>query len=111
MSKSNLRLAIIVLTIATAVIHLALNLGGLNPPFIANGLGYLALMVAFFKWVDLPFLKGRGKIVWYVYMGFAAVTIVAYFLVSINPLGNPVGLVTKVIEVLLIVALWLHKEN
>jgi hypothetical protein len=112
MSKSNLRLAIITLTIITAVVHLALNLlRGLNPPFIANSLGYFALMVAFFKWVNLPFLTGREKLVWYVYMGFAAITIVAYFVVALNPLSDLLGLFTKAVELLLIGALWLHKEN
>lgn len=111
MNKSNLRLAIMILTIATAVIHLALNLGGLYPPFLANAIGYIVLMVVFFKWVNLPFLKGSEKWVWYAYMGFTAATIVAYFVIAPNPLSNPVGLATKVIEALLIYSLWAHKEN
>ncbi len=111
MPKSNLRIAIIVLTLATAVIHLMLNLGGIQPAFLANAIGYVALLVVFFKWIDLPFLKGREKWVWYVYMGYTAVTIIAYFAINPTPFTNAFGLVDKAIEVLLIAALWLHKEN
>jgi len=113
MSKSNLRIAILVLGLATALIHLYLNvrMGRFDPAFTANGIGYLVLLAVFFKWVNLPFLQGREKIVWYVYMGYTALTIVAYFAVNSNPFGDVLGLVDKAVEVLLIAALWLHKDN
>ena len=111
MNKSNLRRAIIIFTIITAFVHLSLTLGRFDPAFLANAIGYIVLMVVFFKWIPLPFLKGQEKLVWYVYMGFTAVTIVAYFAVAPNPLSNPVGLATKVIEAFLIYSLWQHKEN
>ncbi|HKZ69017.1 MAG TPA: hypothetical protein VI547_05510 [Anaerolineales bacterium] len=111
MSKPNLRLAIIVLTLITAVIHLALNLGGLQPGFLANAIGYVVLMVAFFKWVNLPFLAGREKLIWYVYMGYTALTVVAYFAINPTPFTSLIGLFDKAVEVLLIAALWLHKDN
>ena len=112
MSKSNLRIAIIILTLITAVIHLGLNLGGLQPGFLVNAIGYLALMTVFFKWVNAPFLVGREKLLWYVYIGYTALTVVAYFAVNGGKsFSNPVGLVDKAVEVLLIAALWLHKDN
>jgi len=113
MSKSNLRIAIIVLTIATAVIHLLLNLGGIQIPFIINAIGYVVLLALFFKWVNVAFMQGREKMLWYVFMGYTALTIVLYFVVNIpggTAFSMPVGLVDKAIEVLLIIALWLHKE-
>jgi hypothetical protein len=118
MSKSTLRIAIIILTLATAAIHLYLNFNQgsfqFQPGFTLNALGYLALMVLFFKWINLPFLQGSGKMIWYVYMGYTAVTVILYFLINIpggTAFTNVVGLVDKVIEVLLIGALWLHKEQ
>jgi hypothetical protein len=112
MSKANLRIAIIVLTVITALVHLALNLGGIQPAFLANAIGYLVLLVVFFKWIDLGFLKGREKLVWYVFMAFTLVTIIAYFAVNGGAsFSNPVGLFTKADELLLLIALWMHKEN
>jgi hypothetical protein len=116
MSRSSLRIAIIVLTLITAAVHLYLNFnqGSFNfqPVFTLNALGYLALMVLFFKWVSVPFLAGREKLLWYAYMGFTALTIVAYFAVNGGAsFSNPIGLFDKVVEVLLLGALWLHKEN
>lgn len=115
MSKSNLRIAIIVLTLVTAAIHLYLNFSQgsfqFQPGFTLNALGYLALLVAFFKWVSLPFLQGREKLLWYAYMGYTALTVVLYFLINPQAFSNPVGLIDKAVEILLIIALWLHKEQ
>jgi membrane protease YdiL (CAAX protease family) len=106
MSRSNLRIAIIVLTLITAAVHLTLNFP--DPVFILNCLGYIALMIVFFKFVRVPFLAGREKLVWYAYMGFVAVTILAWVAIGTR---NIVGYADKAVEVLLLIALWLHKEN
>jgi len=112
MNRPTLRTAIIALTLATAAIHLYLNFNTgkfeFQPMFTLNALGYIALMVAFFKWVPLPFLEGRGKLLWYVYMGYVLVTILGWVAVGAR---NIVGYSDKVVEVLLIAALWLHKDN
>ena len=118
MNRSTLRLAIIVLTLATALIHFSLvpstmaqmGLGGALP-FILNGLGYLTLLVVYCKWVPVPVIKISDAVLTYIFMGFAAVTIVAYFAVNgAASLSIPLGLADKVIEVLLIAALWLHSR-
>jgi hypothetical protein len=113
-SRSTLRPVIIVLTLATAFVHgVILNvpnvpLGRLDPPFTLNAVGYLALMAALF-FVQVPGLEGREALLHYVYMAFAGVTIVLYFvIVGADSFSNVLGLVTKTIEVLLITALWLH---
>ncbi|MEK6574440.1 MAG: hypothetical protein AABZ58_09030 [Chloroflexota bacterium] len=113
MNRPTLRTAIIALTLATAAIHLYLNFNTtgkfeFQPMFTLNALGYIALMVAFFKWVSLPFLEGRGKLLWYVYMGYVLVTILGWVAVGAR---NIVGYSDKVVEALLIAALWLHKDN
>ena len=112
MNRSTLRTAIIILTLITAGIHLYLNVrsGHFEPAFTANALGYLALMVALF--MPPPFLagmlKGRETLLHYVYMGFTAITIIAYFVISAQAFTDVLGLIAKADEVLLIVALWLH---
>jgi hypothetical protein len=114
MSKTNLRVAIIVLTVITALVHLSLNLGpsGIQPAFLANAIGYIVLLVVFFKWINLGFLAGREKMVWYGFMGYVVVTIVAYFVVNGGAaFSNPIGLFDKAVEVVLLITLWLHKEN
>jgi hypothetical protein len=105
MSKlSGLQIGIIVLTIATALIHLVLAF--IYPPmmvlFILNAVGYLALLAGYF----LPqFASYRNTIRWLL-IAFTAVTIVGYF--AVNGLKmDPLGLLTKAIEVALIVLLWL----
>lgn len=118
MNRSTLRTAIIILTLITAAIHLYLNINTgsfvFQPMFTANALGYLALLVALF-WPPAflaGMVRGRERLLHYVFIGYTAVTVIAYF--AVNGAGgftNPIGLVTKVVEVLLIVALWQHLRS
>jgi ABC-type microcin C transport system permease subunit YejB len=111
MSKSNLRWAIILLSLATAAIHLSLNLSFSmdNMIFTLNGLGYLGLAALFY--FDNPITRGRESSFHWVFMGYTAVTIIAYFAINgVQPLGSDtLGYATKLIEALLIGALWMHK--
>ncbi len=106
MSQSTLRTVILVTGAITALIHLVLlNLGGkLFPLFILNGLGYLALLGAFYFNPSIVATR-RGLLHW-VFMGFTAITILGWFL--LGDLSDPLGIITKIDEVVLIVALWLH---
>ena len=108
MNRSTLRTGILIFGLITAGVHLYLNvrLGRFDPAFTANGLGYLALLAVFF--FKPPFLAGREKLLHYVFIGFAAVTLVAYFVISEQRFTDVLGLVTKADELLLIAALWLH---
>lgn len=115
MNRPNPRLAIILLTLITALVHFYLNINTgafvFQPMFTLNGLGYLALLAALF-WPPAfvaGMLRGREKLLHYVFIGYAAVTIVAYF--AVNGAGGfiyPLGLATKVVEALLIFSLWRH---
>lgn len=106
MNKSMLRTIVVVAGLATAVIHLFLNvlMGSLSIPFTLNGLGYLALTGAFA--FDPPALRGQRRLLHYAFMAFAAVTIVAWFV--LGDMGDVLGIVTKLIEVALIAALAVH---
>ena len=115
MSRSNLRMAVIVLTVITLVIHAFIGVTGLGAPgmgtlailWVLNALGYLGLLLSFLGYI--PFFK--GTIVEWALIVFAGVTIVAYVLMSGVLKGdNPgvLGPVTKIDEVLLIIATYMH---
>ncbi|HEX6385014.1 MAG TPA: hypothetical protein VF177_10120 [Anaerolineae bacterium] len=115
MSKSTefglVQIGIIVLTIATAVIHLVI-LGivlGVNVLFILNGLGYLALLAAIY--LPLEFLAGYRSLAKWVLMGYAALTVILYFAMNWPDVWGPLGIITKVIELVLIGLLWVDREN
>ncbi len=114
MNRSTLRMAIVVLTLITAGVHFYLNIpmGGFDPVFTLNGLGYVALLVVFLNLVPLPFLKGREALVPYAYMGYTAVTILAWVILgdkSFNAIGI-LGYTTKVVEALLMLAVWQYSR-
>ena len=96
-----LALTILVLTVATAGIHLVLGFAYGSKLFILNGLGYLGLLAAY----QLPvaqLVRWRGATRW-VLVTYAAVTIVLYFVLV--PFYDPIGLADKAIEVALIALL------
>jgi hypothetical protein len=97
-----LQIGIILLALATALIHLSLSFP--DPVFILNGLGYLALTVAYF----LPQLKAYHATVRWVFIGFAAVTIIAWVAIGMR---TPLGYITKLIELVLIALLWMDKPQ
>ena len=115
MSRSTLRSSIIVLTLITAIVHLVvLNLGiyqaegRIDVPFTLNGLGYFGLLWAFLS--PPGFLQGKDSLVHYGFMAFAIVTIIAWAVIN-GDFGDPVGVVTKVAEVLLVITLWMHLKS
>jgi hypothetical protein len=107
-----LQYGIIVLTTLTALLHLALGIGffqdTLGKLFVLNGLGYFALLAALYF---LPQFAGMRSLVRWALMAFAAVTIVAYFVMNPDALTSPPGLVDKAIEVALIVLLYLESRG
>ena len=97
------KIAIILLTLVTAGVHLTLLFP--NPLFILNGLGYLALLAAYF--LPISFLQNNHKLVRWVYMGFAAVTILAWLAIGNKSWpGGALGYFTKLVEVVLIFSLY-----
>lgn len=106
MSRSTLRAVILITGLITALVHLILLsvlLGGVSVLFVLNGLGYLALLAAFF--LNLPFLAGRRRLVHYAFIAYTLVTILAWIP---GGLRNAVGYLTKLDEVILVLALWQH---
>jgi hypothetical protein len=105
-SLSPAKIAIILLTVATAAIHFSLLFP--DPIFILNGLGYLTLLAAYF--LPLPFARDNRSLVRWAYVGFTAVTILAWVVMGDKswPAGM-LGYITKLIEVVLIALLWRDK--
>jgi hypothetical protein len=102
-----LQVGIIILTLATAVIHFTLVHSLMDIAFILNGLGYLALLSALY--LPIPFFAGRRSLVRFALMGFAALTIIAW--IAIGDKTWWLGYVAKAIEIVLIVLLWLENQR
>lgn len=92
-----LKIIVSLLTVITAAIHLVLGV----PLFVLNGLGYLGLLVLLYA--PLAPLRPIQPIVRWVLVGYTALTVVLYFLAG--PPFAALGLATKAVEVLLIIAL------
>ena len=101
---TGIQIGIIILTIATAVIHwfVAVIFPPMRTLFILNGLGYLVLLAAYF----LPQLASYRGIVRWLLIAFTAVTLIGYFAVT-GIKVDLLGWATKAIEIALIVLLWM----
>ena len=94
-------IGIILLTLTTAAIHFTLG----QPLFILNGLGYLALLAAFYlPWAPL---QQYHKLIRWAFAGYTLVTIILYFVFNSDGAwqSNTMGLITKGIEVVLLLLL------
>ena len=115
---------IIILVLATAVLHFAaafdkiLFPDGPDPLFTLNGIGYLGLLGAFY--LPIPFFQQRHKLVWQVLFGYIILTIVAWLViwVGMNVIAQGVpffghdsvyGVPAKIIELVLLYLLWQEK--
>lgn len=98
------RIGIIVLTVATALIHLQLNFP--DPVFILNGLGYLALLAALY--LPVPQLARYHNAARWVLIGYTALTICLWILLGAR---TPIGYIDKLIEVALIALLILDTRR
>ena len=102
------QIAIILLTLATAGIHISLLFPDVM--FTLNGLGYLSLLAAYFLPM-LLFRKNHNLVRW-VFMGFTLFTILAWVLMGDKSWpGGALGYITKTIEVLLVVTLWSDRRS
>jgi hypothetical protein len=103
-----LQIGIILLTLATALIHLVvLNIGMYNHDgsidllFTLNGLGYLAFLAAYF--LPVPLAQKYHSLVRWGFIAYTLVTILAWVFMGER---SPLGYADKLIEVVLIVLLF-----
>ncbi len=99
---SGRQIGIVLLAVATAVIHLILGIQFGNVLFILNFLGYIALVVALYF---LPQLASQRATIRWILVGYAALTVILYFVMGEEPFSSGLGLATKAIEVILIILL------
>lgn len=110
-NMTGLRWGIVGLTVATAVIHLFMAIISLDMPmflvlFILNGIGYLVLIAALYF---LKMFAANRSLIRYALMAFAAVTLVLYFVFNRQDPWQPLGLIDKAVELVLIVLLWMDR--
>ena len=112
MSKSMLRVAVIVLTLITAGIHLYLGVASIGDPsirtltilWLLDGAGYLILLGGVLG--ITPVLKDNKALAHYALMGIAAATILAWY--ALGDRTSMFGIAIKVEELLLIIATFMH---
>ena len=110
-NPKTLRILILVFGLVTALVHLWLFYNGLargrpSYQFLANGVGYLILLGAFF--FTQSSTDQVRRLVHYLLMAFAAGSVVAWIVVNGGRFLLALSLIDKAIEILLIVTLWLH---
>jgi hypothetical protein len=93
-----IRVGIVILAVATAIIHLVLGVLNGLPMFILNGIGYMALAGILY----LPQLARFRTIIRLGLLAFTAVTIFGWVLVGENSL---IAYVDKAIELALVILL------
>ena len=101
---------IILSNIATAILHLTLLP---DIMFALNGAGYLGLLGAYF--LPIPFFQQKHKQVWWVLVGYTALTIVLWVVMGdktfVAGTSSAIGYYAKAAEVLLLIFLWSDKPK
>lgn len=100
---------IVLAAVTTALIHIVLAFqfpDGVDPIFILNGLGYLALVALLY--LPLPALAGRRNLIRWLLIAYTLVTVVAWLFIGVR---STVAYLDKLIELVLIVALWLDGQR
>ncbi|MGE5249959.1 MAG: hypothetical protein ACM3QS_07055 [Bacteroidota bacterium] len=114
MNLTGKRFGIILSGLATALLHLSLfpRLG--LDPIALNGLGYLALLGAYF--LPIPFLQQRHKLVWWALLGYTVLTFVLWIILgdkhfALDFSTPAIGYYARVAEVFLLGFLWADKPD
>jgi hypothetical protein len=94
---------IILSGLATALLHLSLFSQMGFDPIVLNGLGYLALLAAYF--LPIPFFQQRYRLVWWVLMGYTVLTFVLWILLGdknfVAGTSSAIGYYAKAAELVL----------
>jgi uncharacterized membrane protein len=108
--NSYVKIGVILLTLATALIHLGLAVSSswpFNLLFALNGLGYLALLSGFY--LKLPVVHRVRDLVWLLFILFTLTTIGLFFIM--NTTYGTFGLITKAVEGVLVILLIMEKPG
>jgi hypothetical protein len=95
---------IILFGLATALLHLSLFSQMGFDPIVLNGLGYLALLGAYF--LPIPFLQERRNLVWWALLGYTVLTFVLWIFLGEKDFSKDISSMTgyyaKAAEIFLI---------
>lgn len=101
---------IILSAIATAILHISLFP---DIMFTLNGLGYLGLLGAYL--LPISFFQQRRNLVWWVLVGYTALTIVLWVVMGdktfVAGTSSATGYYAKAAEVILLASLWMDKSK
>lgn len=99
------KIAILVLTLIIALIHISLLFP--NPVYLLNGIGYLVLLLAYLS--PISFLIENHSLIRKTMIGYTLLTIVAWIAIGSNP-PTLLGLITTIMEIVLSVCLLSDRE-
>ena len=104
---------IILFGLATAFLHLSLfSQMGLDP-IVLNGLGYLALLGAYF--LPIPFFQEKRNLVWWALLGYTVLTLVLWIILGdknfVPGTSSATGYYAKAAEVFLLAFLFADKPR
>ena len=104
MSLTGKHYGIILSGLATALLHLSLySYFQRLDPIVLNGLGYLALLGAYF--LPIPFFQQRHRLVWWVLMGYTVLTFVLWIILGdknfVAGTSSAIGYYAKAAELVL----------
>lgn len=101
---------IILFTLATAILHIILFP---DIMFTLNGIGYLALLAAYF--LPIPFLQERHNLVWWALVGYTALTIILWVIMGdknfVPGTSSATGYYAKAAELLLLAFLFADRPQ
>src|SRR5262245_5977480 len=108
-----LRLLIVLLTLTTALVHanFFIEKPSTDVIYALNGLGYVTLLVLLY--LPLPALDPFRRPVRWIFMGYTALTILAYLIFGLvtHDWTVPLGPITKAVELILIGLLWVEGQR
>jgi hypothetical protein len=101
-SLGPVQVGILLLALATGLIHIWLAIPENMIMFYLNGAGYILLALALF----LPQLKQYRNLIRYALIAFTLVTVLAWVAIGMR---TPIAYVVKIIEVALLALLWMDR--
>jgi hypothetical protein len=114
MNLTSKQYGIILFALTTAFLHLFLFTRLGLDPIVLNGLGYLALLGAYF--LPTPFFRRNHRLAWWALFGYAVLTFVLWVILgekrfSLDFSNAAIGYYAKTAELLLMGCLWADRPN
>jgi len=114
MKLSGKQVWILISGLATALLHLSLFPRMGPDPIALNGLGYLALLGAYF--LPIPFFQQKHNLAWWGFLGYTALTFVLWIIMGdktfvLDFSNAAIGYYAKTAEIVLLISLWSDKPK